>query len=211
MCTPLNTFIFDIDDTLINSQKANLETWKKTFEDYHINYDLKQLKSINGIPILDALNYLKFSGNHSDFLQKWIDNYNQFKNQLNFFPGIIKMLNELKKNNMQIGIVTSRDQEEYERYIARFHLEKYASCIVLSEDTQKHKPYPDPIEYYLGKTKAKSQNSIYIGDMPTDIESAHAAHIKAGLVTWNGKNIFDKEADYIFKTPIDVTVLNNIR
>ena len=85
-----------------------------------------------------------------------------------------------------------------------FHLEQWLTTIILEEDTEKHKPDPEPLFKYLEATGAKSEECIYIGDMLTDIECANRAGILSGLVQWNGSGVICPEAKLIFRSPHEV-------
>ncbi len=170
--------LFDLDGTLINTEEAVLNTWQYTLKKYHYTYSLEELKSILGITTRKALEALKVTVDNK-FEQNWIKNYANFAVKADFFPGIKKMLLELKAQGCSLGIVTSRCRAEYDAYFSSFHLEEIFHRIVCADDTKKHKPEPDPILKYTEAEKALLSSCIYIGDMPTDIECAKKAGIAA--------------------------------
>ncbi|WP_416906748.1 HAD hydrolase-like protein, partial [Paraclostridium bifermentans] len=43
----------------------------------------------------------------------------------------------------------------------------FLQLIVLEDDTENHKPYPDPLFKYMELTGADKDSCIYIGDMTT--------------------------------------------
>ncbi len=71
----------------------------------------------------------------------------------------------------------------------KFNLEEFFTTIVLEDDTENHKPYPDPLFKYMELTGADKDSCIYIGDMTTDIQCANNAGVISGLVAWNNSGV----------------------
>lgn len=197
--------VFDLDGTLVDSENAVLRSWQKTLLEYGYQFTLERLKSVLGITPDKALEKLEAKVD-LDFWSKWLNNYQKCSEEVDFFPGVKEMLLSLKERGYNLGIVTSRDRVEYENYFRKFNLEELFEVIVLSNDTDKHKPDPEPLEYYLNKVNGSKDKCIYIGDMPTDIECANKANVTSGLVTWNGSKVDGKMAKMVFNTPEELVV-----
>ena len=58
--------------------------------------------------------------------------------------------------------------------------------LVGAEDTERHKPDPDPVEEGLRLLGAAPDDAAYVGDSPFDIRAAKAAGSFAVGVTWGG-------------------------
>ena len=58
-------------------------------------------------------------------------------------------------------------------------------------------------------SKSNPTESIYIGDMPTDVLCAKNAGITAALVKWNGSNVEGSNADLVFNSMDEVILLAN--
>lgn len=198
--------IFDLDGTLIDTEEAILKTWQVTLKKYYYNYSLDELKCVLGIPMENALTMLHVTVG-AEFEKSWMKNYEKFTGEADFFPGIREMLMALKENKCSLGIVTSRTREEYNRYFQSFHLENLFQRIICADETEKHKPEPEPIYKYMELEKAVPESCIYIGDMLTDMECAKKAGIAAGLVLWNHSGILCQEADVLFRTPEELLAL----
>lgn len=84
-------------------------------------------------------------------------------------------LEELKRNFKKIGIATGRPKDEALYVINKFNLQEIFDVVITKEDTQKEKPYPDPIIKAINNLNAI--NSVYIGDSPSDVVAAKAAGI----------------------------------
>ena len=54
------------------------------------------------------------------------------------------------------------------------------------EDTERHKPYPDPILKALERLDVTADQAAYVGDSPFDVGAAKAAGVFAVAVGWGG-------------------------
>ena len=84
--------------------------------------------------------------------------------------------------------------------------------MVTCDDTDRHKPEPEPILLGLEKMKSSSEEAIMIGDGVFDIKCANNAGVKSALVGWRitGDSepiIRDAVQDYDVETPEDLKEL----
>lgn len=199
----LRHIIFDLDGTLIDTEAAVLKTWRHTLRQYGYGYSLEEIKPVLGVTTEIGLQRLHA---HADeqYTEKWQANYKTYASEADFFPGTKEMLHCLQAKGCSLGIVSSRSRKEYQAFFASFHLEEFFTTVILEEDTERHKPHPEPLLYYMEKTGADKASCIYIGDMPTDIQCAHNAGMLSGLVTWNGSGISCGEANMMFSNPKEI-------
>ena len=198
-------FIFDLDGTLVDTEQSVLKTWQTTLKQFVPGRDFskEELRVVLGITTQKALEKLKVNV-PDDFEKQWAVRYQQAAHSISFFDGVQDMLKGLKERNRTIGIVSSRSRQEYQDYFKRFDLDNLCSALVLKEDTQKHKPDPQPIAKYLELTQADPAQCIYIGDMPTDVECAKNAGISSGLAAWHREDMKNSCADFVFTSPAHI-------
>ena len=65
-------------------------------------------------------------------------------------------------------------------------LEQFFDVVVGSDDTDRHKPDPAPLEHALGLLDAGRDEAVYVGDSPFDIRAAKGAGMHSIAVTWGG-------------------------
>ena len=94
-------------------------------------------------------------------------------------PGIYDVLDFLKQQNVQMGIVSNGLGKGYGHDILKtFDLERYFSVTIFREDIRRSKPYPDPLLQALsGLPRPPDKDDViwYIGDRRKDIQAALAA------------------------------------
>jgi pyrophosphatase PpaX len=101
--------------------------------------------------------------------------------------GIETVLETLHGEGRRLGIVTAKRQVTVRlAFEVLPRLERYFDVIVGSDDTNRHKPDPDPILLALERLGVEAHTAAYVGDSPFDIRAAKAAGVAAIGVTWGG-------------------------
>lgn len=200
------TFIFDLDGTLIDTEKSVLKTWQMTLQEYGYNFSLDDVRVVLGVTTEIGLQKLNASVD-SEFTSRWQKNYSSYAKDSDYFVGAKEMLLKLKSLKCHIGAVSSRSKVEYARYFNAFGFEELFDFVVLEEDTEKHKPEAEPLLKAIEISESNSNECIYIGDMPTDAQCAKNAKITAALVKWNGSNVDTSDADLVFNSTEEVIAL----
>jgi pyrophosphatase PpaX len=100
--------------------------------------------------------------------------------------GMLDVLDRLHAEGRRLGIVTAKRHETVELAFARLPLRDYFEVIVGADDTELHKPHPEPILFALRKLGADPADAAYVGDSPFDVAAARAAGVHAIGVTWGG-------------------------
>jgi pyrophosphatase PpaX len=120
--------------------------------------------------------------------------------ELQCCAGMLDVLDRLHAEGRRLGIVTAKRHETVELAFARLPLRDYFEVVVGAEDTERHKPDPEPILLALERLGAPAADAVYVGDSPFDIGAARAAGVHAIGVTWGGIHPME-DADEIVSTP----------
>lgn len=199
-----NAIIYDVDGTLIDTEKAVLGSLQKVLKtDYDKVVPLEYLYFVLGIPGSKSLSQLGIS-DIDRANERWNYFMKDFFHSIEVFSGIKDLLDTLKNRNIVQGIVTSKTNEELINDFVPFGLSSYLTHTVCADDTEKHKPNPEPILKYLKISGADPKKSIYIGDTVYDYECARDAGIDFGLALWGCKNHQNIQAKYKFERPQDI-------
>lgn len=117
--------------------------------------------------------------------------------QLLPYNGINELLNNLKSNNFNIGIVTSSPKTYCLKVINYWR--RYIDTIVAYHDTFCHKPHPEPLYKAITQLSVKANSVIYVGDQQEDIIASSQAGILSVYATWGLTKVNQNtNADYIF-------------
>jgi len=99
----------------------------------------------------------------------------------------------LRAEGRRLGIVTAKRHRTVQLAFDRLPgLEANFEVVVGAEDTERHKPDPDPILEALARLGAAPEGSAYVGDSPFDVRAAKSAGAFSVAVAWGG--IHDADA-----------------
>jgi pyrophosphatase PpaX len=100
--------------------------------------------------------------------------------------GMDDVLVRLKDEGRRLGIVTAKRRKTVELAFAKIPLGHLFETIVAGDETDRHKPDPEPLLVALARLGAQPREAAYVGDAPFDIQAAKAAGIFSIAVTWGG-------------------------
>lgn len=101
--------------------------------------------------------------NWEDLLQDYIS---EFKHSCVPFPNLISMLEDLRKGNLLLGIITNGYGQFQMDNIKALGIEKYFKTILVSEWEGIKEPAPKIFKKALEKLKVSANESIFVGDHP---------------------------------------------
>ena len=207
----INTVLFDFDGTLVNTNDVIIASWQHTYM-YYLGREesLEKITACFGEPLLLTMErefpevdpresagvYRNFQKEHADELVK-------------IFPGIKELLESLKTDGFRMGVVTSRTRESAQRYMDMFGIGDYFEEMVSCDDTDIHKPNPEPILLCLKKMGITAEEALMVGDSPFDIKCANNAGVKSVLVGWritgDGQTLIDDaREDFTISEPSEL-------
>lgn len=199
------SIIFDLDGTLIDSEKRNVIGLQKVLrEKANKEVDLETLSTKMGHTGANILKEFDIPDEEiQDYLNEWLKViYHHSQQPAKIFQGIDELLLELKKRNVTCGIVSSKPRQLYQ--LENFSHHEQFAFIVLSDDTPFHKPHPAPLLQYLELSQSPPQECLYIGDTYSDFLCARDSNIDFGLATWGATSLLENENIYRFSTPKDI-------
>ena len=201
-----NHIIFDVDGTLLDSEEAVLLSFQETlYRKTGTKTDIRDLKYALGIPSEAALRQYGFPEEEiPEIVDFWGDLTPDYRKFIKVFPGIRQLLEKLKENGARLGIVTSRNAEEYRRDFLPFGLEGYFDTVICADDTLIHKPYGEPVKEYLRRENARAEDAVFIGDTVYDMDCAADAGVDGALALWGCASPAHIRADYYLSCPEDV-------
>jgi len=82
--------------------------------------------------------------------------------------------------------VTAKRRRTVKLAFRALPLPEVFDVVVSGDDTERHKPDPEPILLALQRLDARAQEAAYVGDSPFDVAAAKAAGVYAVAVGWGG-------------------------
>ncbi len=182
----INTILWDFDGTLLNTNDVILESWQHTYEHYYgKRMPVEHITKCFGEPLLVTM-----AREFPDVPPRdSAEVYREYQKDIAYtwaksIPGVFELVEYLKNKGYKQCIVTSRTTESTLRYLDLFDKKDLFDGMVTCDDTEKHKPEPEPILLGLEKMKSAKDEALMIGDGVFDIKCANNAGVKSVLVGW---------------------------
>ena len=171
-------------------------------------YERNDLRFALGIPGCDALARLGLTDVPGLF-EAWEHNFSSLGPQTRVFDGIETTLSILRESGYALGVITSKTRPEYTQDVAKLFpmLSAFFGVVVCADDTELHKPHPDPMHCYMSRTGARTDEILYIGDSVYDYGCASSAGVDFGLAVWGAKTTEGRQATHFFAQPREILEL----
>ena len=107
--------------------------------------------------------------------------------ELEAFDDVLRLLPVLRDEGRRLGIVTAKRLRTVGLALDRFpQLREAMDVVIGADDTERHKPAPDPVLEALRRLGADPADAAYVGDSPYDVEAGNAAGVFTVAVGWGG-------------------------
>jgi HAD superfamily hydrolase (TIGR01549 family) len=127
----------------------------------------------------------------------------QRSEELQIIPGVADTLLELSRK-YRLGLVTTRNRETAEKFLADQGLIDLFDVIVTRDDVRRLKPHPEPVLQAMEKLEAEADRCVMVGDTSVDVLAARAAGINSIAVLCGfGQRQDLKDADILLDSTTD--------
>lgn len=205
---PIDTILFDLDGTLVDSNELIIETFRRTYKTHYpnLNYSHSELAQMMGPPLSETFYHL---AKDEKIVEEMINTYRKIYKTIEFdyislYPGVIESLSSLKNAGYKLGIVTTKFRVSAIPSIQHYHIDNFIDVIIGLDDVTHHKPHPEPI--YKALEKIKHQGVLMVGDSPSDLLAGKNAKILTCGVDWS----YRKEELVLLKPDFWLTDFNQL-
>lgn len=184
----IKTVIFDLDGTLIDTEKYFKVYWRKAAEAF--GYDMSEeqalaLRSL-GKPFAPAL-LKEWFGENFDYgavrdkrrqlMKEYLD-----KKGIELKPGAKEALHWLKQNNYRVALATATPVDRATEHLEETGIYEYFDMIVSAAQVERGKPAPDVYLFACKQLGEQPEDCIAVEDSPNGVNSAYAAGLQVVMV-----------------------------
>jgi HAD superfamily hydrolase (TIGR01509 family) len=206
-------WIFDLDGTLVDTVETRITSWLRTFEEWGIRADRKQVARLIGSDGRRLARVVaETAGKASDSQrEEEIDRRaGEIFSALNVDPrvltGALELLNTLDQHRQRWAIATSSRREQVDASVDALRLSS-RPLIIDGSNVEHAKPAPDLLLFAARELGIEPTQGCYVGDAIWDMQAAVAAGMPViGVTSGSGTAKQLKGAGALF-TVKDLTEL----
>jgi len=175
--------IYDLDGVLIDSNKAILESFRRTFEEIGEPFELELVLSRIGYGLYQIFMDIlpdSYDDRFEELRQTYIKHFQSLDiKYTRLLDEVPETLAEVKKLGFMQGLATNKTVTEAERILGELGVSGYFDLMVGFMTVSRAKPEPDMILYLLDKLGVEPDEAIFIDDTNVGL----TAGIRAGVYT----------------------------
>jgi beta-phosphoglucomutase family hydrolase len=196
------TILWDMDGVIADSCSFHFAAWQETFAKRGIKFtkeDFTQLfgtrndfiiRSVMGKVVPERDVKIMVQEKEETFRRKATGG-------VKTFPGVVRLLNVLKKGNFKLGLVSSAPKENIDLVLNELNLAGIFNCIVFGQEVSESKPSPQIYLLAAKKLEVTPTDCVVIEDSPLGVKAAKTVGMKCLAITNTHPRQKLEEADRI--------------
>jgi pyrophosphatase PpaX len=179
--------LFDLDGTVVDSGDIILASMRHAAKEVlGVEPPDELLMAAVGGPGLEAQMHALAPDLVDELVSVYRAHNEPLHDELACCPGMDEVLVRLRDEGRRLGIVTAKRRQTVELAFAKIPIAHLFETVVGGDETERHKPDPEPLLLALERLGGRPEQAAYVGDAPFDIQAAKAAGVFAVGVTWGG-------------------------
>lgn len=183
----LDAVLFDLDGTLLDTIPHILASFRHATKTV-LGQTLPDEVLIEnvGVPLPQQMRMLTPDEATAERLLAAYREYNHATHDqmARLYDGTAEALEALSICGPPLGVVTSKSAAMALRGLDLFGLTRFFAVVVTADDTERHKPDPDPVLHAATLLGADVSRCLYVGDSPHDIAAGKAAGALTAAAPW---------------------------
>jgi beta-phosphoglucomutase family hydrolase len=206
------TILWDMDGVISDSYSFHFTAWQEIFAKRGVNFTKENFTSLFGarndfivrsimgkeLAEVDVRTVVKEKEEH--FRRVATGNIKPF-------PGVVKLLNSMKKGNFKVGLASSAPRENIDLVLRELNLEGIFDCVVFGQEVSESKPSPQIYLLAARKLEVTPTDCLVIEDSPLGVKAAKTAGMKCLGITNTHPALKLKEADMVVNSLENVDLI----
>lgn len=212
--------IFDLDGTLLNTLEDLADAANHVLTEHHFPthpVDAYRYFVGNGMPTLIQRILPEEHRDEETFntcLKEFLEYYTiHMHDKTTVYDGLTEVLETLQQQNVKLAVATNKVHSALAPLMANFFPKVRWDALFGQRTGVPVKPDPQVVFDILKATGCAKEEALYFGDTAVDMDTAHAAGLKAVGVLWGYRpkeELEEAKADTIIQKPGEILHLKNL-
>ena len=213
-------YIFDLDGTLLNTLEDLADSANHVLSAHHFPthpVDAYRYFVGNGMPTL-IRRILPPEHRDSEMYQVCFNEFLEYytlhmHDKTTVYEGLTEVLETLQQQKVKLAVATNKVHSALAPLMANFFPTVKWDALFGQREGVPVKPEPQVVYDILEATGCTKEETLYFGDTAVDMDTAHAAGLKAVGVLWGYRPLSELEeanVDIIIQNPKDILHLKNL-
>jgi pyrophosphatase PpaX len=178
--------LFDLDGTLLDSIDLLVECMTHAFAGRDRAPTRAEWVAGIGTPLRTQLAaWIDDPDEVEQFVERYRAHQDRHLERLtSLFPGVADTVRWARDRGHATGIVTSKGRGMTARSLRHVGLLDAFDTIVTYEETDRHKPLPDPVLLALDRLATPAARALFVGDSPHDMHAGRSAGVRTVAALW---------------------------
>jgi len=201
----VDTVIFDVDGTLVDSNYQHALAWYRAFRRFDVTpavWRIHRALGMGGDNLVPAVAGDAFEAEHGeDVRAAWKEEFDPLLAEICPLDGAQALLHDLRAAGFTVVLASSGAAEHVDHFLDQLDGRSLAHAWTTAEDAEETKPAPDLFQVALKKVGATS--AVVVGDSTWDVIAAS----KLGLETialrtggFSGEELLEAGASAVFES-----------
>ncbi|MFL6062812.1 MAG: HAD family hydrolase [Marmoricola sp.] len=182
----LDTAVFDVDGTLVDSSYHHLIAWSRAFAEVGVvvpSWKLHRCMGMGGDHLVaEAAGQAVENAVGDEVRERWRVAYDDLLSEVRPFPDAVEVLERFRRAGLSVVLATSGNEEHIGRTLEILELGRDDFPLVSSADVEDTKPAGDLVE--LAMRTVGGRSGVLVGDTVWDVKAGNQAGVPViGVLT----------------------------
>lgn len=196
--------IFDLDGTLVDAYPGIHESLNEMLRELLLpEVDLQTVKRRVGRGVVNLMQQSVPPELVDHALKLFRESYDKTHLSGTFLlPDVRESLKALRERNILLGIASNKPADFTRNILTYLQIDEYFCCCSGPEGEIQPKPHPSMLQDMMRKMRVSENETLYVGDMTLDSETAKNAGVRLALIATGGhskEELREIQPDYLLE------------
>ncbi len=185
----IDTIIFDLDGTLLNTLEDLTNSVNYVMEQYDLPmHTIEEIRSYVGNGAAKLIERAIPHGTNNSAYEEMLEAFRAHyalhcEDKAAPYEGVMELLSSLRQSGYRLAIVSNKPDRAVKQ-LHRKHFMDYVHEAIGESDEIKKKPAPDMVYRALASLSSDASHAVYVGDSEVDLQTAANVPMTCISVTW---------------------------